>query len=243
MDKVGSEWVRQSDDKAYRKVMDKIQGMIREGTLAPGDCLLSERELVDKLNVSRNSVREALKALETIGLVRIVPGQGAFVREPDSDDWSVLATILIVQNKNLKEIADVRRLIEIGAVELACQSRSEEDLQQMRGILQRLRDAQSLESRCEADVEFHVAVVQATHNTLLLRIMTVLSAVLEDQMPVILRETSPQQGLEEHWGIFEAIERRSVRDAMERIAQHIRDLDAIVDEELLSKNTVSVRSP
>ncbi|MEW6082713.1 MAG: FadR/GntR family transcriptional regulator [Bacillota bacterium] len=226
-------WVRDVNQKPYMIVVERIQTMISKGVVKPGHCLLSERMLVEKLNVSRNSVREALKALECMGLVNIVPGQGAFVKKPDSDDLKILATIMMMQEKNLKEVLEVRRIIEMGAIELVCRERSMGDLEEMRETLSQMESATSLEKRCEADVEFHVAIVRSTHNALLLRMMVNLAEVLKDQMPVILKSIAVSSEnvvrlLQEHRRIYAAIEAGREDVAREEIACHLRELENMV---------------
>lgn len=230
------QWARKTATKAYWRVVERIKNLIESGALRPGDCLLSERELVEKLEVSRNSVREALKVLEVFGLIEIVPGQGAFVTRTTSNEAEIFATILTIQNRNLRHVLEVRLVVEVGAAELACRRRSDEDLQNMVGILENMEKATLLETRSQLDLEFHVAIVNATHNPLLSRVMKVVSYALQDQMPVILKKLHRSPGsvlriLEEHWRIYRAIENRSHNVARKEVEDHLRDLKAIIDED------------
>src|ERR671937_3249214 len=99
--------------RIYEEIVRQIKAMISEGRLKSGDQLPPERDLAEKFLVSRTSVREALRALESVGLIEIRPGEGTFVREVSVDALvEPLALVLLSQRAMIAELFEARRLLE-----------------------------------------------------------------------------------------------------------------------------------
>src|ERR687891_891705 len=99
--------------RIYEEIVRQIRQMISEGRLKSGDQLPPERDLAEKFVVSRTSVREALRALESVGLIEIRPGEGTFVREVSVDALvEPLALVLLSQRAMIEELFEARRLLE-----------------------------------------------------------------------------------------------------------------------------------
>ncbi|KUK40451.1 MAG: GntR domain protein, partial [Clostridia bacterium 62_21] len=90
--------------KTYEEIIEQVKRMIAEGVLQPGDRLISERELADKLEVGRSAVREAFRALEAMGVVEVRPGEGTFIREVDVGTIiETLGMVLVLERDTVKE--------------------------------------------------------------------------------------------------------------------------------------------
>ncbi|HWO70094.1 MAG TPA: FadR/GntR family transcriptional regulator [Actinomycetota bacterium] len=149
-------------------IVEQIRALIREGKLAPGDRLPSERDLAEQFGVSRVTVRDALRALEATGLVEIKVGAGggAFLRPPSSDlIGQGMADMLLMSALTPEEVAEARLMLELNTVVLAVHRATEEDLEALRRICER---SEELLRAGEYDVhlswDFHERLAKATHN-------------------------------------------------------------------------------
>lgn len=174
--------VRKRKARLYESIVEQIEALIREKTLAPGDQLLPERQLAEQLGVSRAAVREALTALAARGLIEITPGGGAYVREARIESLiDPLATVMLKERDNVFDLLEARRILEVGVVRLAAERVQENDLAQIRAAAFDMRDCiREQQAADEADVAFHVLIAEATHNTVLSGLMTVLSGLMRE---------------------------------------------------------------
>jgi DNA-binding FadR family transcriptional regulator len=115
--------------KVSELIAQQIKSSILNGSMKPGDRLPPERELVDHFQASRISVREALKSLETSGLLMIKPGSGVFVAEVNSKPMSEsLSSILRIQKASINDITEARTILEPSIAKLASERITQEDL-------------------------------------------------------------------------------------------------------------------
>ena len=122
--------------RIYEEIVRQIKAMIAEGRLKSGDRLPPERDLAEKFVVSRTSVREALRALESLGLVEIRPGEGTFVREVSVEALiEPLALVMASQREAIGELFEARRLLEPAIAALAAGRATPEEIQEMERIL------------------------------------------------------------------------------------------------------------
>ncbi|QRF61789.1 MULTISPECIES: FadR/GntR family transcriptional regulator [Variovorax] len=154
-----------------------ILAYLRDRRLQPGDRLPSERDLAERLGVGRNAVREALATLVTLRIVESRPHSGIYLRHVEREG-SFEALVMLTDMGavptpvEVAETMEVRGHLEVLAAGLACQRRTEADLARMEAVLQRteqvLADGGNIAA---ADTEFHVALVDATHNSVLVRVL------------------------------------------------------------------------
>lgn len=214
--------------KIYEQIVEQIKAMITEGNLKPGDRLPSEREMSDRLKVSRASVREALSALHLMGLVEIKSGEGTFIKQTSIDSIiEPLALVLLMERDTVIEILEVRKGLEVEAAGLAALRRDEEDLAKMREALDEMkRDVDQSEIGEKADWKFHYTVAQASQNILLTRLMNTVSDTIENTMhtsrqKLYSTEKMPQILLDAHEGIYEAIRNGDSMEARKRMFEHL----------------------
>lgn len=169
------------------KASDVLAAQLREdilsGRLEEGIPLPVERELADQTGLSRGSVREALRLLETEGLIRIRPGRsgGSFVRRPDLGAVERSLNILIVGRQvEFESLLEVREALEPVAAELAAIRRTDADLQAIEEASEALTDAfDAIPLFLTRNVEWHLAVVEASHNDLLIAFLRGLATAIE----------------------------------------------------------------
>jgi GntR family transcriptional repressor for pyruvate dehydrogenase complex len=216
--------------KLYQEVVDQIRELISGGELKPGDKLLSERDLAERLQVSRPSVREAIRYLELMGFVEIRRGGGTFVRDTKPDDIiRPLAMFLTVERSSLLEMFEVRRTFETAAARMAAERATPEEVSRMAAALEAMRErfnARDSEKGEEADVEFHTIVSEATHNGLLIRLFRTLSADFSSAVSVARRRLymdaeNPRKLVAQHRRIFAAIQKRDPEGAARAMREHL----------------------
>lgn len=147
-------------------VAEQLKQQIVEGVYKIGDKLPTEPELMKTFKVGRSSIREAGKLLVNMGVVQVRQGSGTFVADPsDNDDVSIK-----MSNANRTELNEVRKILDIAIVEKAVARRTEKDIERMQSSLEaRKANAKNglLKECIEADLNFHIAIADATHNRIL----------------------------------------------------------------------------
>ena len=140
--------------------------LIMNGQYPPGSRLPTEQQLAEQFQTGRGAVREALKALTIVGLVRVERGKGTFVAKRSG--FLVRPILLgLKADAEIQYLIEARELIEVELVGLAAERRESQELQAMKGYLDLMANHTTLEERSqflEADVGFHFAIAQAAHN-------------------------------------------------------------------------------
>ncbi len=214
--------------RIYEEVVSQVHDLIRQERFKAGDQLPSERDLAETFKVSRTSVREALRALETQGLVVSKTGMGTFVADlPIESLVAPLATMLIEGKNALADIFEMRKVIEPQIASLAAQRATQKDIERMKKILGKQREqVEKGATGVLADSEFHFAIGQATQNQALERLvfglMDILSHCREESLQTPGRS---QASLESHQEILSAIEKHNSEQAHEAMLQHIEQVE------------------
>lgn len=189
------------------RVVSRIEGLITDERLQPGQRLPSERDLAQLLGVSRPVVREAVKRLEEQGQLEVRHGQGVFVRQTVSSGIrSRLATLSV----NLRELFAMREVLEGPAAAWAAQAVAPEGLQQLADLLAQQEQARSepidFDRLRDLDAAFHLAIVGLAGNRFLLQTMGVLQEMLASGMQTTLRLPGRvEASRRDHQAIFDAI--------------------------------------
>ncbi|MBC9785748.1 FadR family transcriptional regulator [Heliobacterium chlorum] len=225
--------------KIYEEIVEQIKDLIRSGNLKAGDRLLSERELAEHLKVSRAAVREALSALEAMGMIDIKPGDGAFIRQPSVNGIiEPLAMLLLVEQDLPRQILEVRKIMEVGGAGLAAQRRKESNLQSMQLALQQMeQDIQNSVTGEDADFRFHFAVAEAADNSLLLRLMHTISDTMRQTLRTSRIQLLATPGvrerlLDEHIKVYRAIENGDAPAAQELMYDHLHRVELSIYKHL-----------
>lgn len=219
--------------RIHEEVVTQVHALIKQGRFKAGDQLPSERELAETFKVSRTSVREALRALETQGLIISRTGTGNFVADlPIESLVAPLAKLLIQEKDALADIFEMRKLIEPRIASLAAQRATHRDIERMKGILETQREAVDRGGTgVEADAKFHFAIGQATHNQALEKLVSGLMELLSHSREESLQTPDRRRAsIEAHQEILSAVERHDRRRAQKTMFQHIER----VEENVLS---------
>lgn len=156
------------DNKSnYKKIVNQIQTMIINRKLKLGDKLPPERELSEMLGVSRTSVREALKALEVIGIVESRHGEGNFiVNNLSSYTTNGLSIMYALNNGTLHELLELRRCLEVESARNIIERNDPKDIERLQDIIDAYNGANSDEERLKLDQCFHKTVIALSNNIL-----------------------------------------------------------------------------
>jgi len=211
-------------DRLYQGIVTQIEGLLDRGELRPGDQLPPERQLAEQFQVSRASVREALRSLELLGIVETRAGGGTFVRQAQPEDLSRPLTSLITRGHSIPDVIDVRGLIEPAIAERAARNITDAEIAELRDIIAAQERKVALgESYAEEDTRFHETIGTAARNELLVTVLGVIWDVLRaSREEWLLTERRAHESLDAHRRILGALERRDPAAARAAAAEHIR---------------------
>jgi len=217
--------------KVYEQAAQQLQRMIRDGLIQPGEKLPAERELAEMLQVSRGSLRDAIRTLELMGLVEPRQGEGTVVCDPSAKSLiNPLATVLFRQRELIGDLLEFRRMIEPTLAGRAAQNASEEELAYMEDILRRQKDkVDQGELAIEEDSEFHYAIAQAAGNSVVLKVLDAFMDLLRETRERSLQlEGRLKKSFVGHRRILDAIRKHDLRSAEKAMRQHIDEVEGIV---------------
>lgn len=229
--------------RIYEEVVSQIHELIREGKFKAGDQLPSERELAETFKVSRTSLREALRALETEGLVVSRTGTGTFVADlPIESLVAPLATLLIEEKSALADIFEMRKLIEPHIASMAAERATKRDIERMRRILEKQREEIHRGSTgVEEDAEFHFSIGRATQNQALEKLVSGLMDILSHSREESLQTPGRRMAsLESHHKILSAIEAHDKEKARQAMLRHIEQVEQSVFSGKKKKPQISI---
>jgi GntR family transcriptional repressor for pyruvate dehydrogenase complex len=239
-------WMRApiAKQKTYELIAEQLLAEI--GTrLQPGDALPTERELTDSFKVGRSSVREGLRMLESRGVIEPI-GNGTFVvsalRSPLNRSLSLL---LSLEEANLRELYELRWMLEGEAAALAAERRSDSDLATMRTAIEEMAEGLGdRETYASADLRFHVAVAAATGNRVALHAMHAIRDLLERALEQVYGiPGSAARSLEQHRQILDAIEAGQAEEARGRMRTHLTRVEREIHDAVTTSRIADFSTP
>lgn len=223
--------------KIYEEVTDALVSMIKSGKLKPGDRLDSVEQLAKYFDVSRSAVREALSGMRAMGLIVMRQGEGTFVTKFDASNFTLpINTGLLMKKEDIKEIYEVRKILEIGAAKSAAIHHKVEDLRPLKEAIADMERAKNNgEIGEEADMRFHMAVANATHNDILIHLMrsvseVMLSVLRETRQVLVYTEKKTGALIHEHQLIYDAIKDREPEKAYEHMLTHLTNVEKSLEK-------------
>ncbi|WP_027184174.1 FadR/GntR family transcriptional regulator [Desulfovibrio inopinatus] len=209
------------------QIIENLLAMIANGDLKAGDKLPPEPRLMEQFEVGRSSIREAIGALELLGLVSVRPGHGTVVTDATDTlgSRSVGLSLITIGHEKIQELVEARSELEQTMVKLAAERATETDIATIQKEHHKLTQAkQSGRKRIAADLAFHNAVAIASHNSILLRLYSELRQPVRHWME---QKTKFNWGynrvIEEHESILHAIATHDIDAAQAAMKVHIED--------------------
>jgi GntR family transcriptional repressor for pyruvate dehydrogenase complex len=219
--------------KIYEEVARQIERLIAE--MKPGDMLPPERELSRMFGVSRGSVRDAIRKLESVGLVEPRQGSGTVVRDVSAELLAAPLTTLLTQKRNMvTELIEVRKMVEPPLAARAASHATAEELADMEAVLgrQAARMRQG-ELAIEEDSEFHYAIALAANNSVVLKVLDVLMDLLRETRERSLQVSGRlEKSFAGHQRILAALKRRDSAAAENAMRRHLQEIETIVLKKL-----------
>ncbi len=193
-------------------VFNTIRDAILEDLLKPGE-RLTEKNLSDRIGVSRTPIREALRKLELEGFVEILPRKGAVVSK--------------ISEKDVENVLEIREALEYLAVQLACIHMTDADIAQLKNAKDNFEDAyETIDSDllAQKDEAFHKIILESTKNEKLVLIINNLREYIYRYRLTYLRDKSYRKKIvTEHQKIYEALEKRDIKASQKTITEHIEN--------------------
>jgi GntR family transcriptional regulator, transcriptional repressor for pyruvate dehydrogenase complex len=207
-----------------RRLLDELGS----GNFAPGTRLPAERELAATLQVSRSTLREAMAALDILGIIEVRPGSGSYLKAnsaellPQALKWG-----LMLGQPGAQDLIEVREHLEILAATLAASRATDDDVERLQRFVDGMQVAESVEEFVDADVAFHLEMATIARNAVLSDILHSVRSLLLAWFDRTLRVPGTMQAtLAEHVAVFEAIKARSpeAAEAAMRVLMDAADL-------------------
>jgi len=211
------------------EAIEKIKAMIVTGELGPGDRLPKENDLAERLGLSRNSLREAVKALSLIRVLDVRQGDGTYVTslEPNLLLDAMSFVVDFHRDDTVLEFLEVRRILEPAATAMAAAAMPDEAITDLRKVLDQLDDAPTIEALVANDLEFHRKIALGSGNTVLCSLLDGLSGPTTRARiwRGLTQEGAVDKTREQHTAICDAIEARQPEVARAWATVHIAGVE------------------
>jgi GntR family transcriptional regulator, transcriptional repressor for pyruvate dehydrogenase complex len=222
------------DNRALsEKIIAQISDALVAGELKPGDRLPPERELAEQFGVSRTVIRDAVKTLAGRGILHVKHGAGIFVTTSEENAigrLGALSDILPLQGVSLRDLFEIRKVLEAEGAEWAARRRNDYHLKRLRGILEdAYRNSENIEVLSERDAQFHVAIAEASQNLVLVRVMlTLLDLLAQSRRESLSIPGRAKLSLKDYERIVEEIEAQRHEGARETMLEHLTSVESAV---------------
>jgi GntR family transcriptional repressor for pyruvate dehydrogenase complex len=211
--------------------IDQIKGMIVRGELRPGDRLPRESELAARLNLSRGSLREAVRGLALVRVLEVRQGDGTYVTSLKPElllETISFFTELQDEEASLHQIMEARRMLEAGTAALAAQLATPEDLAVLEQLVDEMAGLEDVEAFVENDLKFHRAIALASRNDVVVALLDNLSSrtTRARVWRGLTQSRAYERTVEEHRAIYEALKAKRGDIASAVVTAHIAAVDA-----------------
>ena len=221
--------------RAYEDIVQQVLALIEGGKLKQGDQLPSERELTEIFKVSRTTVREAIRTLESMKLLQCRQGNGTYVLATSEEALiQPLAAALFNAKDDIRDIFFIRKIIEPHVAQLAAENGTAGEIADLEEILRRQKLCiEQGESIIETDSEFHNLMANATKNRVMERLIVALVDFLKQSRENYLLDDRhdskrPERSLEGHRQVLAAIKIGDGEAAKKLMLQHLEEIETIV---------------
>jgi len=220
-------------------VAGRIEALVRRGELRSGSRLPSEPKLAEMLHVSRGSLREALKGLVFLGLVKARPGDGTYIQPSLSGVISRhFQWMLLLQEIKYLELLELRQILEPASAALAARRATKDDIEKMKEALAGMRAGLDHPEKFMAnEIVFHECILQAAKNVAIHTTMRMMyDAMAEGRRRVLPLIDDLKRNFDRHERIFNLIERRDARGARLEVLEDLHYAESLLRRDLESKD-------
>ena len=220
--------------KTYEYVFNYFSEQILSGELKMNDKIPPEREIAEKLGVSRNSVREVMHMLEISVLIECLQGSGNYIR-CDTNEYMMRTAnmVMALLDIDYTEIFYLRKGYESVALERAMEEALPEELEQMHKILLKMDETVGIKESADLDTQFHNILLQASHNRLLNLYASMLSNLMDQfikdfRSRILVDKRRAEILRRSHWGIYNSLVEKDLKAGQEAVKRHFE----VVEEQL-----------
>ena len=209
---------------AVSEVVKQLVALLTAGELTPGSRLPPERQLAERLGVGRSAVREALAALEILGIVTVRPGSGTYLRDTTSELLpTTLSWGLMLNAARTRELIEVRGGLEVQAAAYAAERATDVDVEKLRGYIETMAASlEDLDAFLQADIRFHLQIALSADNVVLKDLLQSTRSLLRLWVERGLSERDQAEAAyREHLAVFEAIEAHDPESALQAMRDHM----------------------
>ena len=223
------------NEKAFDGILNQIIENIQNGHLKAGDALPAERTMAETMGVSRPAVREVLRALELLGIIKPVPGGGNYITE-NLDTWLIgpLSILFKLNNGYLKQNQQFRAALEREAAILAAKKCTPLDAAELWMILDRLDSEEDEKTRGELDRELHTKIAKIADNPMVYSVLVaadqLTDSIVSGTRDYIMKNNSSKDMDEQHHRLVEAIINNDVEQAERCMSEHMDTIERYMDE-------------
>lgn len=235
------------DERAFNGILEQIIDNIQKGNLKAGDALPAERTMAETMKVSRSAVREALRALELLGIIEAVPGGGNYVTS-DLDTWLIgpLTILFRLNNGYVRQNQQLRAALERENAILAAKKCTPLDAAELWMILARLDAAENEKDRGSLDKELHTKIGKIADNPMIYSVLAAADQltdnIISGTRDYIMRKNQSASVVDEqHHRLVEAIINGNAEEAGNRMSEHMDTVEEYM-EQMLEENTDSGQS-
>ena len=215
-------------------IVEEIKNKIINGEFKDGDMLESQDMMAKSMNISRPSLREALRRLQLMGLIDFQHGRGTFVKTLQPKDYmSPISAFLPIDRKSAYELLEARLFLESAAAALAAQKATDTDIRALADALDKMQmaaDDLNVEEFAKLDVKFHLLIAKGCRNRIMYQVVDILRGLLRKLVMRVFDKNRDQlkitfaQTMDYHRQIFEAVKSREATEARRIMEAHIKDV-------------------
>lgn len=230
-----------SSEKLSNAVVRQIEQLVLRGILRAGERLPSERELAERLQVSRPSLRDAIARLQDMGLLAAKPGAGIYVADVLGSAFSpALIDLFARHDEAVFDYLSFRRDMEGLAAERAAKQGSDTDLAVVNAVFEKMEIAhakKNAEEEAQLDAQFHMAIIEASHNVVMLHMMRSMYELLRggvfyNRQVMFSQRTSRGALLDQHRAINTALQARDPVGARSAIEEHLNYVEDCLGDQI-----------
>lgn len=208
--------------RLYEQVINKLEEDFSKGLLKIGDRIASERESAEKFNVSRGTLRDAFRVLESQGIIETIPGDGRYLRKSlDEIDKNEHPVIEDLKKAAMLDLIEMREIIEIGMIKYVCERATDQDILRLELLAHQMNKMPTAMGEPSVDYYFHQALAECSKNSAILNFMKLnMEIINQTREKNFSRSKNVEQAQKEHLEIVEAIKNRDAVAAKQKLLDH-----------------------
>jgi len=217
-------------------IVQQIKDQIKKGILKPGEKLPSERKLGDLLGVSRASVREAIQALAFSGYLEVIQGKGTYILEVATKYDEIVNFFSEFSNYSLDYLMEARIMLEGEFARLAALNANQKEIDKIEYIFSEIVNHVDVNTFFVKDLEFHLAVADATHNPIMSGMMKIIVEMIykETHKIIEMSRNTKEKTIKTTRKLIQAIKQGNAKQAKKLMCEHITHVRLSLDQNNLS---------